>query len=68
MKRKHWFTVRVQDKRQYFFYWNFFAKFRPEKKDFDLCKGFFMTKLTKICQISIFKIPNCQSLMMTSAR
>jgi hypothetical protein len=28
--------------------WNY-AKFRPEKYDFNLYKGFFMEKLTQIC-------------------
>jgi uncharacterized protein YwgA len=28
------------------------AKFRPEKYDFNLYKGFFMEKMAQICQIS----------------
>jgi hypothetical protein len=28
----------------WFFYWRFFAKFRPEKNDFDLYKRFLMGK------------------------
>jgi hypothetical protein len=32
------------------------AKFRPEKYDFDLCKGFSMEKMTEIHQISKIKV------------
>jgi len=28
-----------------------FTKFQPEKYDFDLDKGFFMKKMTQMCQI-----------------
>jgi hypothetical protein len=34
---------------QYFFYWQNFAKFQPEKYDFEQHKGFFMRK--KMAQI-----------------
>jgi len=36
----------------FFFLWRDFAKFPPEKYDFDLYKGFFMEKMTQIRQIS----------------
>jgi hypothetical protein len=34
----------------------FFAKIRPEKCDFDQCKGFFMRKMVQTRQISKKKI------------
>ncbi len=40
----HWCTV--------LFYWRVFAKIRPEKYDFELCKGFFMEKINQIRHIS----------------
>jgi hypothetical protein len=45
-----------------------FAKFQPEKYDFDLCKGFFMKKMTQIRQISKKKNPNCQISMVSLQR
>ncbi len=33
---------------EYFFYWWIFAKFRPEKYDFNLYKGFFMKEITQV--------------------
>jgi hypothetical protein len=39
-----------------FFSWRNFAKFRPEKYDFDLYKGFLMKKWHKFRQISKKKI------------
>jgi len=38
-----------------FFTWRIFTKFRPEKYDFDLYKGFFIRKMVQICQILNFK-------------
>jgi len=40
---------------KFFFYWRIFAKFRPEKYDFNLFKGFFMWKMAQIRQILNFK-------------
>jgi hypothetical protein len=37
---------------QRLFYWRIFAKIRPEKYDFGLCKGFFMENFTQVRQIS----------------
>jgi hypothetical protein len=45
-----------------------FAKFQPEKYDFDLCKGFFMKKMTQSRQISKKQIPNCQIFMVSLQR
>jgi hypothetical protein len=45
-----------------------FAKFQPEKYDFDLCKGFFMEKMTQSRQISKKKNPNCQIFIVSLQR
>jgi hypothetical protein len=36
----------------FFLFWRNLAKFRPEKYDFDLCKGFSIAKMAQIRQIS----------------
>jgi hypothetical protein len=54
---------------QRFFYWWIFTKFWLEKYDFGLYKGFFMEKMTQICQIlKIFFPSNCWILMISSSR
>jgi hypothetical protein len=45
-----------------------FAKFSPEKNDFDLHKGYFVKKKTQIRQISNNVFPNRQILMISSSR
>jgi hypothetical protein len=54
-----------------FFIWRDFAKFRPEKYDFALYKGFFIEKMTQIRQISKEKNKtrkNRQIFMISSSR
>jgi hypothetical protein len=49
------------------FFWRNFAKFRPEKYDFDLYKGFFMKTIVQIHQISKGKKnPNRQIFLISS--
>jgi len=43
--------VKLDCEKQCFFYWWIFAKFRFEKYDFTLYKGFFMEKKIQIRQI-----------------
>jgi hypothetical protein len=45
-----------------------FAKFKLEKNDFDLYKGFFMRKWTQIHQISKKKIQNHHIFTLSSSR
>jgi hypothetical protein len=54
---------------QCLFEWRIFAKFRPEKYDFDLHKGFFMNKLDPNSPaFEEFFFPNRQIFMISSSR
>jgi hypothetical protein len=52
-----------------FFLGNIFAKFQPEKYDFDLYKGFLIEKMAQILQtLRKKKFPNCHIFMISSKR
>ncbi len=51
-----------------FFFWKKFAKFQPEKYDFDISKGFFMERMAQIRQIVGKKSKLSKKIMITSSR
>ncbi len=50
------------------FFWRNIAKFRPEKYDFDVYKGFSTRKWPKFARLSIKKVPDHQIFMISSTR
>jgi len=50
-----------------FFFWQKFAKFQPEKYDFDMSNGLFMEKMAQIRQIVEKKIHIIKKIMITSS-
>jgi hypothetical protein len=50
------------------FFWRNIARFRPEKYDFDLYKGFSVKKWPKFARLPIEKVPDHQIFIISSTR
>ncbi len=61
-------NVQLLTEHQCIFYWQKFSNFRPEKYDFNLCKGVCMKKMAQIHQILKGFFPNHQIFMISSCR